>query len=115
LRILVRETETPATAVELEAMRRDLVNLGHQIREAADSRQHLQSLYETAENVLRQAKGTDHNRIENVRNKRFRNFVKIDHRCESLVMARTELERRMQDGHAYFARAEVVNFCKSRQ
>jgi hypothetical protein len=41
--------------------------------------------------------------------------VRAEHRYESLNRESIELELRMRDGHAYFARAEVLSFCKSRK
>lgn len=125
-RVLLRETESPATALDLDRMKRQLETLGHCVRETSEARLQCKHKLQEADDILakisekikaRRERVSEEEReqIERVRNRRCRDFVRADAEYETLNRQRLDLEQKLPDGQAYFARAEMVKFCRSRR
>jgi hypothetical protein len=114
VKVLLWPSESGASAIELESMNKRLTDLGHAIREASDSRQNYKHRLEEVETALRQVIAVSEKReLRNERAKRFLEWESADEECKSLNEQRTLLDRALKDGHAHFARSELVAFCKS--
>jgi hypothetical protein len=113
---LLRASEAPATPKKLNALRRRIGELSGALRDAYDVQEKCRESLARADRALAgQWSETEKEIIQTKRNERAAALADADGKYQSLQNKRKQLEDTLRDSEAYFARAEVVRFCKSRR
>jgi len=114
VRILLRPQSKPATAISLNAMRRRIRELNVARLKASD---YVQKCRESLEVAQRASNGQLSERekvvVEEETKRRAEKLSQAEKEYEALNQQHAEMQQALQDGEAYFARAEFVGFCRS--
>jgi hypothetical protein len=101
-------------ARELESMIKRLDALGHSIREVTEQQQRCRGRVNEVDRALtRPLRTEEQNRLVEERSQRKRTLDLTNDTYVWLGKSQQELSETLQDGQAYFARLEVVEFCTS--
>jgi hypothetical protein len=116
VQILLRAKSKPATTNSLNAMRRRIRELNVARLKASD---YMQTCRESLEVAQRASNGQLSERekvmVEQETKCRADKFAQAEKEYEALNRQHAEMEQALQDGEAYFARAEFVGFCRSQR
>jgi hypothetical protein len=122
--LLLRPTASKVPIQELRKMNDDWIDLGESIRIAREELFRYQKLVERAKGALAPPLdkeipamiSDDHrDRISEILVELDGNLAKANELCTSKISERETLEEKLKDGFAYFARAELANFCAEKR
>jgi hypothetical protein len=116
VRILLRPTSTPADGPLLQKARNQVGKLNATRMSAMEHKEKCRRALEAAENVANRIL-SEHDRIlvEEAKAKRAGELAQADKELTSAASKHADAEKLLADGETYFARKEVINFCRSRR
>jgi len=116
VQILLRPNSKLATSNSLNAMRRRRRELNVARLKASDYMRECRESLEVAQRASNsQLSEREKIVVEEETKRRTDKFLRAEKEYEALNRQQAELEQTLQDGEAYFARAEFVYFCRSRR
>jgi hypothetical protein len=114
VQILLRPQSKPATANSLNAMRRRIRELNVERLKASDYVQKCRESLEVAQRASNsQLSEREKVVVEEETKRRANKLTQAEKDFEALNQQHAEMQQALQDGEAYFARAEFVGFCRS--
>lgn len=124
IELLLRPTASRVPIQELRRMNRNWIDFGESIRIAHEESFRCQKLVERAKGALAVSpdeeapaliSDDDRDRISGILAELDENLARANERCASKVSERKALEEQLKDGFAFFARAELANFCTEKR